>query len=155
MRRFAIGLLVFLAACKVTSEPFCLEIDGPCANTAQPGSFIFGFPYEKLDTRASVGGGAGYAGTLHVGDMVLLHLVSQPRGEVTQATDTVRSVGWGLTDSLAAHIESLPNGVGRLTAIAPGRVGLILANGSSQMWSCHTESFAFACSSVARIDVVP
>jgi hypothetical protein len=131
----------------------CLEIDGPCASTGPVAvTFILGLDPRLLDRSIPVNA-AGYRAVLPVGTTVTLRAVRNARGEGIQATDTLRTVTWVLTDSSSATLRPGVDGSAQLIATKVGRVGVILANGSSLLYACENIPLR-ACASVGAIDVV-
>ena len=159
MRTFArsarvsvVTLCLSTSACgKWTSG--CLEIDGPCTSTGPAATtFIVGLDPSFVDRSVPVNA-SGYRAVLPVGTTVTLRAVRNTGGEVTRATDTVRTVTWVLTDSSSAKLTPGVEGSAQLVATKAGRVGAITANGSSVMYACGVDT-PRACSSVGAIDVV-
>ena len=131
----------------------CLEIDGPCTSASPvAATFILGLDPRLLDRSIPVNA-AGYRAVLPVGTTVTLRAVRDARGEVIQATDTLRTVTWVLTDSSSATLRPGVDGSAQLMATKVGRIGAILANGSSVLYACENIPLR-ACSSVGAIDVV-
>jgi hypothetical protein len=142
---------VLALACESTSG--CLEIDGPCLSTTPvPRTFILGLDPATLDRSAPVNAN-GYRAILPVGATVTLRAVRDAAGEVTQASDTLRTVTWVLSDASSASLTPSADGTAQLVATKVGRVGTILANGSSVLYACTTATLR-ACSAVGAIDVV-
>ena len=153
-RSFAcLAALVCLSASACDSSSGCFEIDGPCLSTSPvPRTFIFGLDPATLDRSAPVNGN-GYRAVLPVGTSVTLRAVRDANGEVTLATDTLRTVTWTLTDASSATLTPAADGSAQLVATKIGRVGTILANGTSILYACTTAALR-ACSAVGAIDVV-
>ena len=130
----------------------CGFFDASCSPTSTSLNvrvFISGFPSERVD-RTTTAGVDSYRGTLHVGDTVSLRLLVQID---STAPSPVTIVKWELADSAIAHVTSDSGGIGRLTAIAPGRLPALVANGTSrEVVACYARN---VCTTVTEIDVVP
>ena len=153
LMRMLVGTgVVVAAAC--TSNNGCLEIDGPCPGPRTPASFILGFPTASVDLVSGPINGSGSRGVMHVGDTVTLHLVRDSIGEVLTASDTIRAVTWSMSDQSAASLVPVSGGAALLIGKAPGRVGLVIANGLTVMYSCGPISGSRGCAPVGAIDVI-
>jgi len=117
-----------------------------------PRTFIFGFDPATLDRSAPVNAN-GYRAVLPVGASVTLRAVRDANGEVTEATDTLRTVTWTLSDASSATLTPSADGSAQLVTTQVGRVGTISANGTSILYACATTGLR-ACSAVGAIDVV-
>jgi len=149
-------LVPLLCACfNVPIAGLCGDFESGCSSSGLGSSsaswrvFISGFPAERVD-RTTVAGLNGYRGTLRVGDTVTFRLVVQI-DSVSPSPVTI--VKWELADSAVARITSDSGGVGTLTAIAPGKLLPLVANGTaySQVFACDARN---VCAAVADIDIV-
>lgn len=66
----------------------------------------------------------------------------------------VTIVKWELADSTVAHIASDSGSVGRLTAVAPGKLPAFVANGTSYpaVYYCDTGN---VCAMIGEVDILP
>ena len=132
-RLLALALGLGLAGCKVTSEPFCLEIEyGDCpasqaaTTPAAPADSlrVVGFPLTRTN---------GAVGSLVVGDSVTLYLTR------LATLDTVRAVAWEFASaSGGVTITTRPDGGGTIKASAPGVISSVKTNGTVRMvFACN------------------
>jgi len=146
-------LVALVCGCNIPITGMCLQFDGDCSSSGPSSSswsvFISGFPAERVD-RTTAAGLGGYHGTLHVRDTVSFRLVVQIDSTLPSPVTIVK---WDLADSAVARITSDSGGVGKLTAIAPGKLLPLLANGTpySSVAACDARN---VCTTVADIDIV-
>ena len=146
----AVAWLVTLVACTVDTSSVCAI--PPCGlPKVQIDYTLVGFPPERVDRSVRVG--SGFRGTLRVGDSVTLYLVTTYGPG--SSTDTTRTaLTWALSDSVAAHVAPTAQGGGRITAVALGKVGTVLASGFPYgVFACGSPSAG--CDRVNEIVVVP
>lgn len=154
-RRILTGALAcFLptfGACKADGAQGC--VIGPCGPPAVSlGLSLVGFPPGRVDRSTVVG--SGFRGTMRIGDSVTLYLV-RSLGPGSTPADTIRTgLAWALSDSTAARIAIDVQGGGRITAIATGKVGQVIANGTRyDIISCFNPFGG--CDRLGELAVVP
>jgi len=143
IRKTRVAIIVIaamsLASCKVTSAPWCLEMEpGDCSSRGASSSplndalRVVGFPTTKV-TAYIQNGSQAFRGDLKVGDTLTLYLVSPPL-----AGDTLRTVAWSTdASSPQLQLEAGAQGRGKATAVAAGNAYLVQANGQPlALWSC-------------------
>lgn len=91
---------------------------------------------------------------MRIGDSVTLYLV-RSLGPGSTPADTIRTgLAWALSDSTAARIAIDVQGGGRITAIATGKVGQVIANGTRyDIISCFNPFGG--CDRLGELAVVP
>ena len=144
LRHGLVITLVALSGCKITGTPECLDLEsgcGPHLGQGPDGMRVVGFPVMSVDSLSQ--------GTLHVGETVMLRLVTFSAGGV----DTSRTAAWSLPGTItSARITQGANGVGQLEAIAPGTIDLVTVDGlPSPIWWCD----ASLCARLTRVVIVP
>jgi len=148
-RRFVVlGALIAAIGCKVTGPYTCFHMEyGDCSGGTgvQPDSVrVIGFPADRVDSLDR--------GVLHVGETVELRLLlmENPRHYPGDTSYTVR---WTLPSGItAARLVNADNGVGRLTAMAPGSLTFVVADGAQRPVWAYTN---LVVHKLVRIDVVP
>jgi len=142
------GALLVAAGCKVTGPYACFHMEyGDCSGGGgvQPDSVrVIGFPAGRVDSLEH--------GVLHVGETIELRLllIDNPRHYPGDTSYTVR---WMLPSGFKeARLVNADNGVGRLTAIAPGSLPFVVADGAQRPVWAYTN---LVVHKLVRIDIVP
>ena len=149
VRWFAVfGALVAASACKVTGPYACFHMEyGDCSGGTgvQPDSVrVIGFPADRVDSLDR--------GVLHVGETVELRLLLMENARHYPG-DTSYAVRWTLPSGItAARLVNADNGVGRLTAMAPGSLTFVVADGAQRPVWAYTN---LVVHKLVRIDIVP
>lgn len=136
--------------CAFQEQPCPKRVGGGGPSSPTVTTFILGFPPEKpLETNPL----GRHRGRLQVGDVVTL-LLARDDSPRYAPRDTVRLVGWSVTNPEVASITAHPSGEGVLEALAPGTVW-VSANGISSLWTCRLVDDLSHCTAVSAIVVVP
>jgi hypothetical protein len=130
-RLWALALSLGLAGCKVTSEPWCMEIEyGDCRGAANSAPAADSLRVVGLPANHLVNGTA----TMLVGESITLYLIHAATG------DTLHNVAWGTSPtSSAVAVAQGTNGTGVLRGIAAGYVYSVQTNGVARpiSWCDH------------------
>jgi hypothetical protein len=142
--------LVALGGCSITGPTFCFHAEpGDCDGGGgvggdKPAAIIrvVGLPAERVDSLGQ--------GLLRVGETVTVKVV--PLGQSWADTSHYSHTTTWAVDVASARITRDENGVGQLTAMAPGSVDQIVADGRAfPLWLCSPSM----CSPLARIVILP
>lgn len=139
-----------LGACgdSVVGLGFCLNIDGNCPRSSGPIDhfWIEGFPADKVGPPHPTQYGAW--GELIKGDSITLYLLFGAGSGGKR--DTVRSVGWTVSDTAVARIAAGTGGSGTMVAIAPGAFYVNTNNEHYRMLACRMDR---TCSDIGQVRV--
>lgn len=144
----AMAAVAVVSGCKLTGPQACFHIEyGDCTGgQGTPGDSVrvIGFPPDHLDSLNR--------GVLHVGETVDLKLLVLANAQHYPG-DTSHTVRWTLPSGVnAVRLVNDDNGVGRLTAIAPGTLSTVIADGAERPVWAYTNLQVFR---LDRIVVVP